>query len=176
MQLEKELINRTHIHQHWECHRITSKRTPWMIRLQIPWSIRIRLHSHMGWRYTNLRVEWYWATNSFGSFLRNLENNQRPFSLISQPHVVSHTAQAVAMARPHLVNTHLGSTVCFCMASYWVGIDLYGIVLGAEFRDDEIPNLASLNTILDFRIFGQCTHLAGSKNLLDFSDIRIATR
>ena len=60
------------------------------------------------------------------------------------------------------------------MASYWVGMALYGMVLGAEFQDDEIPNLASLNTILDFRIFGQNAHSAGSK--YTFGSIHIDMR
>ena len=41
----------------------------------------------------------------------------------------------------------------------WFHIALYGIVLGEEFQDDEIPNLASFNTTLDLRAYGLCAHL-----------------
>ena len=82
-----------------------------------------------------------------------MENNRRPFSLISQPHVVSHTAQGRPWPGP-IWSTHIWGAP-FAKALYGIVLGWYGIVLGEEFQDDEIPNLASLNTILEFRIFGK---------------------
>ena len=77
-------------------------------------------------------------------------------------HMLSHTAQGRPWPGP-IWSTHIWGAP-FAKALYGIVLGWYGIVLGAEFQDDEIPNLASLNTILDIRIFGQNAHSAGSKN------------